>query len=89
MLAPVRLRPACFPSHWQGYPPIGAHFAVLAFPITPTLMRSLYSLSPDHLHDAVANLGFSTQFQHTEKPTLATDYQNGLVTVINGRGERI
>ena len=25
-------------------------------------------LAPDHLHDAVANLGFSTQFQHTEKP---------------------
>ncbi|SVE39161.1 uncharacterized protein METZ01_LOCUS492015 [marine metagenome] len=46
-------------------------------------------LAPDHLHDAVANLGFSTQFQHTEKPTLAMDYQNGLVTVINGRGERI
>ena len=39
--------------------------------------------------EGVDNLGFSTQFQHTEKPTLATDYQNGLVTVINGRGERI
>ena len=24
-------------------------------------------LAPDHLHDAVANLGFTTQFQHTEK----------------------
>lgn len=46
-------------------------------------------LAPDDLHDAVANLGFSTQFQHTEKPTLAMDYQNGAVTVINGRGERI
>ena len=46
-------------------------------------------LAPEHLHDALANLGFSTQFQHTEKPTLAMDYQNGLVTVINGRGERI
>ena len=45
-------------------------------------------LALDHLHDAVANLGFSTQFQHTEKPNLAMDYQNGLVTVINGRVER-
>ena len=24
-------------------------------------------LAPDHLHDAVANLGFSAQFQHSEK----------------------
>ncbi len=36
-------------------------------------------LAPDHTHDAVDNLGFSTQFQHTEKPTQALNYQNGLV----------
>ena len=27
-------------------------------------------LAPDHLHDAVDNLGFSARFQHTEKPTI-------------------
>ena len=31
-------------------------------------------LAPDHLHDAVVNLGFSTQIQHTEKPTQALNY---------------
>ena len=46
-------------------------------------------LAPDHLHDAVDNLGFSARFQHTEKPKKAVLYQNGLVTAINGRGERI
>ena len=46
-------------------------------------------LAPDHLHDAVNNLGFSARFQHTEKPKQAVLYQNGLVTAINGRGERI
>ena len=25
-------------------------------------------LAPHHLHDAIANLGFSARFQHTEKP---------------------
>ena len=25
-------------------------------------------LAPDYLHDAVASLGFSARFQHTEKP---------------------
>ena len=46
-------------------------------------------LAPGHLHDAVNNLGFSARFQHTEKPKQAVLYQNGLVTAINGRGERI
>ena len=37
-------------------------------------------LAPDHLHDAVDNLGFSARFQHTEKPKKAVLYQNGVVT---------
>ena len=37
-------------------------------------------LAPDHLHDAVDNLGFSAHFQHTEKSKKAVLYQNGLVT---------
>ena len=38
----------------------------------------------DHLHDAVANLGFSARFQHTEKPKETVLYQNGLKAVENG-----
>ena len=34
-------------------------------------------LAPDHLHDAVDNLGFSARFQHTEKPKKAVLCQNG------------
>ena len=34
-------------------------------------------LAPDHLHDAVDNLGFSARFQHTEKPKKAVLSQNG------------
>ena len=46
-------------------------------------------LAPDHLHDVVNNLGFSARFQHTENSKKAVLYQNGLVTALNGRGERI
>jgi len=46
-------------------------------------------LAPDYLHDAVASLGFSTQFQHTENPRQTAIHQIGLNKVINGRGERI
>ena len=46
-------------------------------------------LAPDHLHNAVNNLGFSAHFQHTEKPKEAVIYQNGLFTTKYGRGERI
>ena len=46
-------------------------------------------LAPDYLHDAVASLGFSARFQHTEKPKETVLYQNGLKAVENGRGERI
>ena len=35
-------------------------------------------LAPDHLHDAVANLGFSAHFQHTEHPIREVASQNGL-----------
>ena len=41
-------------------------------------------LAPDHLHDAVASLGFSERFQHTEKPKETVLYQNGLKAVENG-----
>ncbi len=41
------------------------------------------------IHDAVNNLGFSARFQHTENLKKAVLYQNGLVTTLNGRGERI
>ena len=34
-------------------------------------------LAPDHLHNAVDNLGFSARFQHTEKPKKAVLCQNG------------
>ena len=34
-------------------------------------------LAPDHLHDAVDNLGFSARFQHTENPKKAVLCQNG------------
>jgi integrase len=34
-------------------------------------------LAPDHLHNAVDNLGFSARFQHTEKPKKAVASQNG------------
>ena len=37
-------------------------------------------LAPDHLHDAVDNLGFSARFQHTENSKKAVLYQNGVVT---------
>jgi len=35
-------------------------------------------LAPDHLHNAVDNLGFSSQFHLTEKPQEAVVYQNDL-----------
>ena len=41
-------------------------------------------LAPDYLHDAVASLGFSARFQHTEKPKETVLYQNGLKAVENG-----
>ena len=41
-------------------------------------------LASDHLHDAVASLGFSARFQHTEKPKETVLYQNGLKAVENG-----
>ena len=34
-------------------------------------------LGPDHLHNAVANLGFSAHFQHTEIPGRAVVTRNG------------
>ena len=37
-------------------------------------------LAPDHLHNAVDNLGFSSQFHLTENPQEAVVYQNGVVT---------
>ena len=46
-------------------------------------------LAPDYLHDAVASLGFSARFQHTENPRQTAIHQIGLNKVINGRGERI
>jgi len=41
-------------------------------------------LAPDYLHDAVASLGFSARFQHTEKSKETVLYQNGLKPVENG-----
>ena len=41
-------------------------------------------LAPDYLHDAVASLGFSARFQHTEKSKETVLYQNGLKAVENG-----
>ena len=40
-------------------------------------------LTPDHLHNAVDNLGFSARFQHTENLRKAVLYQNGLFTSEN------
>ena len=37
-------------------------------------------LAPDHLQNAIANLGFSSQFQLTENLQQAVVYQNGVVT---------
>ena len=37
-------------------------------------------LAPDHLHDAVANLGFSAHFQHTEIRETSATGENGVVT---------
>ena len=37
-------------------------------------------LAPDHLHNAVDNLGFSSQFHLTENLQQAVVYQNGVVT---------
>jgi predicted TPR repeat methyltransferase len=41
-------------------------------------------LAPDYLHDAVASLGFSAQFQHSEKTRVKVVGQNGLKAVENG-----
>ena len=41
-------------------------------------------LAPDYLHDAVASLGFSARFQHTENSKETVLYQNGLKAVKNG-----
>jgi len=41
-------------------------------------------LAPDHLHDAVDNLGFSSQFHLTENPQQAVVSRNGGNTGING-----
>ena len=45
-----------------------------------TMTERYAHLAPDHLQDAVNNLGFSAHFQHTEKPKEAVVYQNGLFT---------
>ena len=37
-------------------------------------------LGPDHLHNAVANLGFSAQFQHTEIREKLAARKNGVNT---------
>jgi len=37
-------------------------------------------LGPDHLHNAVANLGFSAHFQHTEIREKSATGENGVVT---------
>ena len=42
-------------------------------------------LAPDSLHDAVASLGFSAQFQHSEKTREKVVGQNGLKAVKYGR----
>jgi len=43
-------------------------------------------LAPDHLHDAVDNLGFSARFQHTDKSKKAVLYQNGGNTSVKWSG---
>tara|TARA_Y100000310_G_scaffold333986_1_gene412701 strand:- start:6715 stop:7680 length:966 start_codon:yes stop_codon:yes gene_type:complete len=43
-------------------------------------------LAPDHLHDAVDNLGFSSQFHLTENPQQAVLYQNDLNTSVKWSG---
>ena len=40
-------------------------------------------LAPDHLHNAVDNLGFSTQIQHSEKTRENAVGQNDLKAVEN------
>ena len=37
-------------------------------------------LGPDQLHNAVANLGFSAHFQHSENLKQAVVGQNGVIT---------
>ena len=41
-------------------------------------------LAPDHLHDAVASLGFSAQFQHTTNSEQKGASENGLKVLENG-----
>ena len=43
-------------------------------------------LAPDHLHNAVANLGFSSQFHLTENPQEAVVYQSDLNTSVKWSG---
>ena len=43
-------------------------------------------LAPGHLRNAVDNLGFSSQFQHTENPQETEVYQNGLKTSVKWSG---
>ena len=43
-------------------------------------------LAPDHLQNAIANLGFSSQFHLTENPQEAVVYQNGLNTSVKWSG---
>ena len=45
-----------------------------------TMTERYAHLAPDHLQDAVNNLGFSSQFHLTEKPKEAVVCQNGLFT---------
>ena len=41
-------------------------------------------LAPDHLHDAVASLGFSAHLQHTNNLEQKRASKNGLKAVENG-----
>ena len=41
-------------------------------------------LASDYLHDVVASLGFSAQFQHSEETREKVVGQNGLKAVENG-----
>jgi len=43
-------------------------------------------LAPDHLQNAIANLGFSSQFHLTENPQKAVVYQNDLNTSVKWSG---
>ena len=43
-------------------------------------------LAPDHLHNAVANLGFSSQFHLTENSQEAVVYQSDLNTSVKWSG---